>query len=918
MNKILNGRMIFVITVTVLSLIFVWPTVDYFMFVRGLPEELTPEQAEQQRRKLSDSSMIKLGLDLQGGVEFLIALDTDLMFQRDLDRLAERVVAEFRREEVEATVRVDYERRALVVSDIAPDDTKLAAEILEDFRGALDLAAIGRLGGSEPVAFPYSEQERDRSRQESVDAALRTIRNRVNEFGLTQPIVVKQPPERILVQIPGETDPARIRNGLLRTANLEFRLLHPNHETEVRKFIDPATWDPQLRTGVVRSEFLLEIPGEVAGTTVRIINQEAAAPLLPANHSLFLGKEVKIGNTGARTEIANLAYVLRSRPELTGDSLRRAQVYTDVNDLYNPHKVLLEFNREGTEKFAEVTTDHVGDRFAIILDNIVYSAPTIREPILYGRCEISGSFSQEEALDLTLVLKAGSLPAPLKIVNEQAIGASLGRDSVIQSGQALLIGAAILVVLMLFVYQVAGAFAILAMSLNVLLIMAILSMANATLTLSGIGGILLTMGMAVDANVLIYERLREELEDGKPFRAAMNAAFGKAFSVILDSNVTTLLPALVLLAFEIAQDSVRGFWTAMAIGLIVNLYTGLTVTRALIEAWVVKKKTMKVGTFVPFKNANYNFMGWRKLGVPISGTLVGISLFYLIVHGVNPGIDFTGGVVATVEVKNIELVSRADMQRSMQGAEADGKFDDVKVVKVLNQDVYQVTVPKKSEEVSLESIRERIENNLSSAFGDNVSIVSTQSIESIVGREFTLSALLMVFVASLVILGYIALRFRPLFGLAAVAALVHDLLVALGIFVALGHNLTLDIVSGLLIVLGYSVNDTIVVFDRIRETSSEMYGRSIGDIINHAINKTLSRTVFTSGTTLIAVLSMLLFGGIGLKDFALILLLGILVGTYSSIFIASALIHAVVTAKEKREGIEKAHNRPTKTVKIGA
>ncbi|MDK2972169.1 MAG: SecD/SecF fusion protein [Candidatus Sumerlaeota bacterium] len=919
MNKILNGRMIFVLTVTALSLIFVWPTVDYFFYARSLPEEPSEEQLAEQRQRIGDSSMIKLGLDLQGGVEFLIALDTERMVQRDLDRLAERMISAFRNEKIEAAVRVDNDRKAIVVSDVSAGDEKLVESIIEDeFQSSLDIGDITKIASGGEAELPILAELRTLNRQQSVDAALKTIRNRVNEFGLTQPVVVKQPPDRILVQIPGETDPERIRNGLLRTANLEFRLLHPDHNTEVRKFIDPATWDNAAGSGVVRDEFLKEIPGEIAGTTIKVVDDEAAAALLPANYSLFLGKEVKIDNAGQRTEVDNLAFVLKSRPELTGDSLRRAQPYTDVNDIDSPHKVLLEFNREGTEKFAEVTTDHTGERFAIVLDGKVYSSPRINEPILYGNCEISGTFTQEEAQDLTLVLKAGSLPAPLQIINEQAIGASLGKDSVIQSGQALIIGAVVLVIMMIIIYQMAGFFAIIAMILNVLLILAILSLANATLTLSGIGGILLTMGMAVDANVLIYERLREELESGKPFRAALNAAFGRAFSVILDSNITTLLPALVLLAFEIAGDSVKGFWTALAIGLIANLYTGLTVTRALIEAYVAKKKTMKVGHFVPFKNANYDFMKYRRVGVVFTSLLVGVSIFYLVVHGVNPGIDFTGGVVATVEASDMEVVTRPAMQKALEGSEADGKFDNVKVVKVLNEDIFQVTVPKKSDGKSLETIREQIEAGLSGAFGEKVKIVSTQSIESVVGSEFKWSAFFMLLVASLVILGYLAFRFRPIYGLGAVAALVHDLLISLGIFVALGHNLTLDIVSALMIILGYSVNDTIVVFDRIRESSSEMYGKSIGEIINYAINKTLSRTVFTSGTTLVAVLSMLLFGGVGLKDFALILLLGIGVGTYSSIFVASAMVYVFIHAKEKREGIVKAQGQRTKTVKIGA
>ena len=356
-----------------------------------------------------------------------------------------------------------------------------------------------------------------------------------------------------------------------------------------------------------------------------------------------------------------------------------------------------------------------------------------------------------------------------------------------------------------------------------------------------------------------------------------------------------------------------------AIGLIVNLYTGLTVTRALIEAYAAKFKIEKPDSFVGkgikfFETVNFDFMSYRKFGFPISGALLAVSLFYLVVHGVNPGIDFTGGVRTTIEVTS-EQVERASIEQALTN-EAGGGFRDASVVKVLNQPRYQLTVPKVDKEASLEAMQDQVETLLAASFStDQFEIVQTQSVESAIGEEFKWTAFFTVLVASLVILGYIAIRFKPIFGLGAVCALVHDLLICLGLFVVMGHSVTLDIVSALLIILGYSVNDTIVVFDRIRETQNQLYGRSMGEIINLAINRTLSRTVFTSSTTLIAVLSMLLFGGIGLKDFALVLLMGIIAGTYSSIFVASAVVYTYVTAKEKKQGIQAAQGT-TKRVKI--
>ncbi|MCB2156324.1 protein translocase subunit SecD [bacterium] len=908
MDKVFNARFIFVLIVTALCLYFVWPTFDYFMFVRSLPEEPTREQVQEKRDKLAEANMIKLGLDLQGGVEFLIQVDTDQLVRQNLRDRADSLRRQFQTESVDATVEYKEDNNTIDVKlDNPTDDAKIAADVLERQSSVFDWDgnAAARLGGDQALTLRPEEKQLNFETTNAIESALKTVRRRVDEYGLTQPEVVKQGFDRIRVRIPGETDPERIRKGLLRTAYLEFRLLHPNHAEVITQFTKPGTQ-------IIRDEFLEDVFVEETQTTVKKLKRNI--PGVPAGYQLFLGKDTRTSNTGEVTTTENIAYLLENKAEVTGGDLRRASSITDMQDIENPYKVTLEFGPEGTEKFADVTRYHTGEQFAIVLDGEVNSAPRINEPILTGRCEISGNFTQQDAHDLALVLKAGSLQAPLKVIEENAVGASLGQDSIIDSGRALMIGGVAVVIMMIVVYNVAGVVAVLAMLLNVLLILAILSLAGATLTLSGIGGILLTMGMAVDANVLIYERLREELDSGKPMRPAMNAAFGSAFSVILDSNITSLLPALVLILFEVVEGSIRGFWTALAIGLIANLYTGLTVTRALIEVWVAKFKKISVGKLRLLNKVNFDFMAYRKIGYPISLVLIGVSVFYLTVHGVNPGIDFTGGVLATVDAKSAQ-VERADIQRAV-----DETFHDAKVVHVLNTTLYQVTVPQAADETL-----EDIQTTLGSIFNtdkdympaNSVVIKSTQSVAQTVGAEFQWTAFWTILVASLIILGYIALRFRPVFGMGAVAALLHDLIITLGIFIVLGRSMTLDIVSGLLIVLGYSVNDTIVVFDRIRETMGEKYGRNMKEIINLAINRTLSRTLFTSGSTLLTVLAMLIFGGVGLKDFALVLLLGIITGTYSSIFVASALVDSYMTYREKKEGLEAVHGKK-KAVKIGA
>ncbi len=908
MNKVFSGRLVFVLFVTVLSLWFIYPTAKYFSFVSGLPEEPTVEQTKQKQEMLSQSSMIKLGLDLQGGVDFLIELDVDKMFRQKIEELADGLREDFRNE-VQGTVELDPEKNEIHVTVTKVEDLLIAKDIIDRYEASLTPDDITNLDGG-MVTLTMNKEDRASLINDAFEAAYKTINDRVDAFGLTQPEVTKQKnAHRIGVKVPGETDPERIRKSLLKTAVLEFRLLHPNHDELITNFVKPGTQ-------VFRDEFLEEVPSdEVVGAMVTRVKK--GIPGVPPGYQLYMGEDTRTSDDGELIRTPNIAYILKQKASLTGANLRKASYFRDFQDLRNPNKVSLEFDKEGTEKFAEITKDNIGRRFAMALDGKVVSAPVIQSAILEGRAVIEGNFTEDECVDLSNVLKAGSLPAPLKIVNEQTVGASLGQDSIIDSLKALLIGGIFLVIMMVFIYRTSGAIAIIATILNVLLIMAVLAMADATLTLSGIGGILLTMGMAVDANVLIYEHLREELHEGKPLKGALNAAFGRAFTVILDSNVTTLLPAIVLILFEVVEGSVKGFWTALGIGLIANLYTGLAVTRALMEAWVVKRKAISVGTWKPFDNSKFDFMTFRKICYPISGAIVGLSLVYLVLHGVNPGIDFTGGVMANVEARSAE-VTRPALESALKV-----EFADAKVVKILNKDMFQVTVPNPEDSHGLSDaeimsqIQTDLKGILTQNFGDQAGIESMQSVSSVVGDEFKVTAFWTILVASLIILGYIAMRFRPIFGLGAVAALVHDLIIALGLFVIMGHSLTLDIVSALLIILGYSVNDTIVVFDRIRESMSEMYGKSMGEIINFSINKTLSRTVFTSGTTLITIISMLLFGGVGLKDFALILLIGIAVGTYSSIFVASALVCSFITIKEKREGIAKAHGK-TKTVKITA
>lgn len=903
MQKVFNAKLITVLVITVLCVFLTLPTFQYFMLVGRMGDNPSPELKAQHDEMLRGSRVIKLGLDLRGGADFLLALDLDRLTRRQLERDTEALRIALLRTGADVTVRPVAEPGAepavsVTVNNSADTDNvrgvleaMIGRDVELEFRGQ----SLERALAAGPVMLHLRPQFVQSSTAAAMEGALKVVRRRVDEFGLTQPIVTPADADRIRVQIPGETNPAQIRDNLLKTAQLEFRLLHEDHDNIVVQFVEGgrAGIIPGVGSGPVRNDLLEEVPSpSTPGVMIKTLKK--TIPGLPDGYVLRLGPHNVInpatGLLDKERSRDNIVYVVRSSAPLTGENLRRAAAITDLQDINDPIKVSIEFDARGAAEFARITEEAVGKRFAILLDDVVYSAPRINEPILGGRAQISGGFTQTEARDLATVLRAGALPAPLRIIEENLVGASLGADSIRDSGKALIIGGVLIIALMITVYAFCGVISVFAMALNVLLIMAILSLMGATLTLSGIGGILLTMGMAVDANILIYERLREELASGKPLRAAINAAFDRAFSVIFDANLTSMLPALVLVLFEVVDGSVKGFWTALAIGLVANLYTGIVVTRALIEAWYAKTRTLNVGKLRFLQGVNIDWMRYRVVGIAFSGSLTVASIGYLVVAGPSFGVDFTGGVLSTVEIKGTTNADQAKLRDLF-----DDEFHDVKVIKVINKEQWQITLPQTPNPTTkqvptLEQIKERVAAAMAN-YDKPAQVLSSQSIDPAIGKEFKVVAISSVIVACLIILTYLAFRFQWIFGAGAVLALLHDIFLSLGVFKMLGHTLTLDIVSGLLIILGYSVNDTIVVFDRIREKMQDRLSASLKDVINAGINETLGRTVLTSGSTFIAVGTMYLFGGSGLSDFALILLLGIFFGTYSSIFIASGLVY---------------------------
>jgi SecD/SecF fusion protein len=896
MHRESNWRNYLILAVTVLCLIFIFPTVRYVVYVFTTPAPLETDYTVEGKldaesyatavKKYDDKKSalqrksINLGLDLIGGVDALIRVDVDKMRVRKLNSLREQLNSSLREKRIGARITVSAARDALTVTVDDKADARQAANALRDWfdsdRGwfeALDENEFAETGSG--VLRLRNSVFRNEV-QDSIQTAEKIIRDRVDEFGVTQPSVSIQGAgsddlSGIRVQVPGEKDPEYVIKQIIRPAQLEFFVLHDDNDTLVPDLFEQR-----------------EVEDNYGKKVKRWVLREGKS--VPIGHAAMEG-EITIADKNGIRRTESVMYIVRTPAAMTGRNLSNAYVQQNSASLTNPIVVGLTFNRVGAQEFKEVTTKNLQKRLAIALDGKIYSAPVIRVVIPNGQAVIEGDFDQMEARDLTLVLKAGALPADLFPDQSRVIGPTLGQESIVLSVRALVIGAVIISVFMIVYYSAAGVIAILALILNVLVIMACLNLFNATLTLSGIGGILLTIGMAVDANILIYERIREEIGNGRAVGAAIRGGFGQAFSVIFDSNLTTLLAAFVLLQF--GAGSVQGFALTMAFGLIANLFTGLTVTYALCQLWFRWHKSFGLGKIYIFKNTHFDFINARKVTFVVSALLIVGGVGYItVLGGPQMAVDFQGGVLGEVRFPNSTGNETAGIVQALPGGQA-------KVQKITGRDndylvrlAIQPAPEGSAASNDLEYTKQEMEGLLKAKYGaENVLILGTTTVSQEVGQEFRSIALVVILSASFCILLYLWFRFELVFGVAAVIALIHDLLITLSIITLFKVQVSLDVVSALLILLGYSVNDTIVIFDRIRENSNTMFGKPFKEICNSAMNRTLSRTIITSGTTIGVMVIMYFFGGHSLQPFALTLIVGGLVGTYSSDFLAAPMVY---------------------------
>ncbi|WP_038031004.1 protein translocase subunit SecDF [Thermonema rossianum] len=644
----------------------------------------------------------------------------------------------------------------------------------------------------------------------------------------------------------------------------------------------------------------------------RILQDETVRAFFPSNVRILWAAKPE---TGANNPLAGKLELYFIETQRDGKPLLEGDVIADARPDYDENgrpAVSMSMNAEGARKWAKITGENIGQRIAIVLDNYVYTAPTVQAEITGGNSSITGNFTVEEAADLANVLKAGKLPAPVRIVEEAVVGPSLGKESIQQGILSIVLGFVLVLAFMAMYYGSSGWVANFALLINLLFIFGVLAPLGAVLTLPGIAGIVLTIGMAVDANVLIYERIREELKHGLPLVGAIEKGYAKALSSIIDANVTTFLTGLILYIF--GSGPVQGFAIILLIGIVCSVFSSVFVSRLVVEylAGDGKKPRINFITALTRKVSekldaqNFDFLANRKKAYAFSSVVVVLGIVAtLIMGGFNLGVDFKGGRSYVVEFD--KAVSAQDIRAALTPV-FENKAPEVKAFGANNR--LKITTSyliDDESETADQTVREALEKGLAQ-FGElNPKVLSSNKVGATIADDIRNTSQVAVLLSLVVIFLYILIRFREWqYSLGAVIALFHDALVVLSTYQLanlLGFSLEIDqvFIAAMLTIIGYSINDTVVVFDRIREYRTEFGSLPLRELLNKAINQTLSRTIITALTTFLVVFVLLLFGGEVLRGFAFALVMGVVFGTYSSVFIATPIVYDFTKKKAGKE-----------------
>ncbi|MFO7870081.1 MAG: protein translocase subunit SecD [Kiritimatiellia bacterium] len=807
---------------------------------------------------------IRLGLDLQGGTSFTVKID-------------------------EERVREDIEAEA---GELTPEEIRKKTR--EKLQGA---------------------QER----------ALVVLRNRIDNLGIEEPVIYPGKDNRIVIQLPGTDENQRraAERTIKKLAFLEFKMVHENNAALVRELFD---------RGLSPEGYVI-----AHGSGGMLYKRAPAFPDSDRDQEYFENLrrfevpdpayEFLLQETEEDGDAYYRPYFVERRPEMTGKYLKSARAV--LRPAGGP-VVSISFDAKGARRFADVTGDYApgGPRnpdpesyrqMAIVLDGVLHSAPVIREAIYSGDAQIEGNFTMAEARRLEGILKAGSLPAPVKMVEKLFVAPSLGRDAVVSGIRAVLFGGAGVLVFMLAYYLVSGIIADLALVVTMCLLplgmtvaagfLGIFAQGPATggavrlpvLTLPGIAGILLTVGMAVDANVLIFERIREEMKQGKRLWPGITAGYDRAFVTITDANVTTLLTGVVLFIF--GSGSIRGFAVTLCGGIIVSLYTALVVTKMFFSVLASRTNVKTLKMFRLIGDTAIDFVSRRKAAAVLSVLVIAASWVVMGMRlseepGKVFGVDFTGGAATTFTFR--EKVSLEKIRERLETAGVEESYIQYQKDIEKNVDKFLLVrtgIGRTEGADPAEKVKRCLTTELPSA---GFEVAQEEEIGPQIGRELKKRAIWSMIWALFVIIVYISWRFELGFAVAAIVAVAHDVLVTVGLYSLFGRQISLPIVAALLTIVGYSVNDTIVVFDRIRENLKSMRRQSFREICNISVNQTLNRTLLTSLTTLITIAMLLLFGGGLIFDFALALCIGVVIGTYSSVFVATPV--ALLWHKDRKPG----------------
>lgn len=810
---------------TLASRAVVYSLIILFGLLSALPNVL-PENIQQKLPEWYVQNQITLGLDLRGGSHLLMEVDTSDLLRTDNQQLADNLTGELRAGRIQYhTPVVTAESIRINLPDPArlPEVMRIARVLIKPDASGVPVYELAEEQGS--LIIRTNELHQRNLTKDAVERSLEVVRRRLNETGLVDPIITRQGADSILVQLPGVDDPQHIRNLLGTTARMTFHWA--------------ANEKSRLHTRVI------SLPGQLPSQRYQL--------------------EERVALEGKHVSDARLGF----HPD-SGEPV-----------------VNFRLDSEGARRFGDMTKNNIGRVLAIVLDDRVITAPVIRSAITGGSGEISGAFTSAEAHDLALLLRAGALPAPLKVIEERTVGPDLGSDAISMGLTTGIIGALLVIAFMIGIYGRWGLIACIGLTINVGLVFGVLSLLGATLTLPGIAGFILSIGMAVDANILINERIREESRRGQAARGALDAGFRRAYGTILDSNITSLIAISLLFLF--GSGPVRGFAVTMAVGLIISMFTAISVTRLIME-WRVNRlrqpqlEISGIKALDRISNNTINFMRGRFIGISVSVVLSLAAIALFVKPGLDYGIDFSGGSVIEVQAPDtsVEMLRKGLQQHD---------FPQVAIQEFGAEDSYLMRLPMEdAAAVASGAMVESVKQAVLDASPD-AKFPRTEVVGPRVSGDFTDATILAILLAGTGMLVYLWFRFEYHFAIGATITLALDMTKTIGFFVLAGVEFNLTAVAALLALIGYSVNDKVVVFDRIRENLRITPDKPLAQLLNESITSTLTRTVFTSVTTFLAIVPMAIAGGSAVASFALPMLFGIVIGTSSSIFIAAPIVY---------------------------